>query len=239
MKYMGSKARIADEIFSVMERYRNKSYLQYVEPFVGGANMMEKCPFNIPKYGYDSNKYVIELLRALSTGWTPPNFVTKDEYNHVKENMDEDQILTGWVGVNCSYSGKWFGGYAGKVVTKTGMRNYQKEAVSNTLKQARKLRGVNFIHSNYSCIPSMENSIIYCDPPYAGTTKYKNDFDSAAFWTWVRKQAKTNLIFVSEYEAPGDFECIWEKTVKSSLSANGSSGGSKSSTEKLFLLRED
>ena len=35
---------------------------------------------------------------------------------------------------------------------------------------------------------------------------------------------------------PSDFICIWEKEVKSSLSANGKIGGSKNSVEKLFTL---
>jgi hypothetical protein len=33
------------------------------------------------------------------------------------------------------------------------------------------------------------------------------------------------------------FECVWSKEVKSSLSANGKSGGNKNSTEKLFIVR--
>ena len=43
-------------------------------------------------------------------------------------------------------------------------------------------------------------------------------------------------VFISEYNAPKDFKCIWEKEVKSSLSANWKSGGNKNSTEKLFTL---
>jgi len=38
----------------------------------------------------------------------------------------------------------------------------------------------------------------------------------------------------TEYIAPEDFECIWQKDFKSSLSANGEIGGNKISTEKLF-----
>jgi DNA adenine methylase len=40
---------------------------------------------------------------------------------------------------------------------------------------------------------------------------------------------------MSEYQMPDDFICIWEKETKSSLSANGKSGGNKKSTEKLFV----
>lgn len=43
-------------------------------------------------------------------------------------------------------------------------------------------------------------------------------------------------MFVSEYEAPGDFTCVWEKPVSSSLRANGSIKGRKLSVERLFTL---
>ena len=43
-------------------------------------------------------------------------------------------------------------------------------------------------------------------------------------------------IFVSEYNAPDDFKCVWQKEAKSSLSANGKIGGNKISVEKLFKI---
>ena len=49
---------------------------------------------------------------------------------------------------------------------------------------------------------------------------------------------KGHKVFVSEYSAPDDFECVWEKQAKSSLSANGVIGGSKTSTEKLFTIKD-
>ena len=65
----------------------------------------------------------------------------------------------------------------------------------------------------------------------------KDDFNHAKFWQWCRDMAKKgHTIFVSEYNAPEDFECVWEKELKSSLSANGKSGGNKVSTERLFKL---
>ena len=82
-----------------------------------------------------------------------------------------------------------------------------------------------------------KNSIVYCDPPYKDTTKYLTDFDHEFFYSYVRKlKNEGHQVFVSEYEMPTDFICIWEKEVKSSLSANGKIGGSKSSIEKLFTL---
>ena len=43
-------------------------------------------------------------------------------------------------------------------------------------------------------------------------------------------------MFVSECDAPDDFECVWSQEVKSLLSANGVCGGSKKSIEKLFKV---
>ena len=78
---------------------------------------------------------------------------------------------------------------------------------------------------------------MYLDPPYKNTSKYFVDFDHEFFYNYVRKlKNEGHQVFVSEYEMPSDFICIWEKEVKSSLSANGKSGGSKSSIEKLFTL---
>lgn len=52
---------------------------------------------------------------------------------------------------------------------------------------------------------------------------------------WVRKLSKNNKVFCSEYKAPPDFKCVWEKPVKSSLSANGRYGKSIESIERLFV----
>ena len=81
-------------------------------------------------------------------------------------------------------------------------------------------------------IPS--NSIIYCDPPYASTTKYKDDFDHDKFWIWCEQKVKEgHSVYVSEYNAPNNWNCIWEKEITSSLTQDT---GSKKATEKLFTL---
>jgi DNA adenine methylase len=84
------------------------------------------------------------------------------------------------------------------------------------------------------------NSIVYCDPPYKGTKQYSGDlkqFNYDAFWNWVRILSEKNIVYVSEYLAPVDFEQIWEKTAKSSLRSNDVISGYKESTEKLFILK--
>ena len=72
------------------------------------------------------------------------------------------------------------------------------------------------------------NDIVYCDPPYQKTNcgSYSG-FNSDEFWEWARQTP----CYISEYTAPDDFECIWQKDIKC-LSRND--GNSYSATEKLF-----
>ena len=89
--------------------------------------------------------------------------------------------------------------------------------------------------SDYNNLYIPENSVIYCDPPYENTTKYVGSFDSSAFWNWCRIKASEGLtVFVSEYNAPDDFECVWSKSVCSSLTKDT---GSKVAIERLFRCK--
>jgi len=234
MKYMGSKAKIAKEILPIILSGR-KENRYYVEPFVGGANIIDKV--SGLRIGSDINKYLIGLLIALQNGWTPPLEITKEFYNKVRDNKDfYNDRLVGWVGFNCSYSGKFFAGYAGKTETKNGsVRDYQAEAIKNITNQLAGIKDVVFKNCEYHKLEIPNNSVIYCDPPYQGTTKYKDNFDHKLFWEWCNKMVdKGHRVYVSEYNAPPNWNCVWQKEVSSSLSANGKIGGNKISIEKLF-----
>nr|DAH38563.1 MAG TPA: hypothetical protein [Caudoviricetes sp.] len=45
--------------------------------------------------------------------------------------------------------------------------------------------------------------------------------------------AKNNIVLVSEYNMPDDFECIWKKEIKTTLGNNLTSNNKR--TEKLFI----
>ena len=62
MKYMGSKNRIAKYILPIMLESRTKG-MTWVEPFVGGANMIDKVDGE--RIGADLNKYLIEALLTI------------------------------------------------------------------------------------------------------------------------------------------------------------------------------
>ena len=230
MVYMGSKNRIAKELIPIITKDL-KPNQWYVEPFVGGANMIDKIEHPY-KLGADNNKYLIALLEAVQNGQELPEYINKDEYIAVKTNKDNyPDWYVGFVGFVSSFRAKFFGGYSGYCTTKTGIqRNYIKEHINNILRQ--NLDGIKLVCSSYDALDIPANSIIYCDPPYNGTTKYKDSFDSDAFWQWCRDKAKEgHTVYVSEYNAPEDFKCIWEKQINSNLG-----GTSKTATEKLFTI---
>ena len=63
--------------------------------------------------------------------------------------------------------------------------------------------------------------------------EFFEDFDFDTFWQTMRQWSKHNLVFISEYEAPKDFVCVWEKKMKTCFN----DGDRKKRTEKLFMYK--
>ena len=229
MQYFGGKQRISKQIVEVLNEYR-KGNQPLVEPFVGGCNIISKMSGE--RYCYDINEYLIEMYKAVQNGWTPPAIITEEEYDYIRNNKDKDKPLTGFVGIGCSYSGKWFGGYARN---KTG-RNYCLNAHNSILKQLNEIRDIKFDCKDYKEL-EFDGCLIYCDPPYKDTTKYPiiGEFNTEEFWNVMRNWSKNNIVIISEYEAPYDFECIKEIHTKTDI-RNGD-GKRENRVERLFRYK--
>ena len=236
---MGSKSRIAKYIVPIIQKYiDDNNIINYLEPFVGGANIIDKVKCQ-NRYGSDINKYLIGLLKYVAAGLPLPDEVPREVYNNVRTNKDngkyEDWYI-GAVGFLASYNGRFFdGGYAqsGYEKTKTGKRyrNYYQEAKRNILTQVPNLKGIEFLYKNYTEIFPV-NAVIYCDPPYQGVKQYANslNFDYDKFWNIMRDWSQQNIVLISEENAPDDFKCIWQQEVSRSIKATDKS----KSVEKLF-----
>lgn len=89
MKYMGSKARHAKELLPIILKDHTPD-MWYVEPFVGGANMIDKVPADVaPKrLGCDFNEYLIEMWKDAISGKLTYEYVTPELYKSVRENKD-------------------------------------------------------------------------------------------------------------------------------------------------------
>jgi DNA adenine methylase len=233
MKYMGSKTRIAKHILPIMLAER-KPWQCWVEPFVGGANMIDKVQGK--RIGADINPYLIDALIAIrdcvsDLPKTNKEF-TEDDYKQLRKS--DDYKYKGYAGFAFSYGGKWLGGWR-RDKTSIKQRDYVAESYRNAINQSPLLQGVRLVNESYLDLQIPENSLIYCDPPYEGTTKYKDGFNHVGFWQWCRNMvSKGYTIFVSEYNAPDDFECVWQKELVSSLTKDT---GSKTAIEKLFRYK--
>jgi DNA adenine methylase len=213
LNYMGSKARLANELGEIISRAR-KPRQWFVEPFVGGFNIAGNlCN---PRLASDSNPYLISMYKALQQGWIPPSSITFEEYTKIKTNKtDYPPELVAFVGFGCSFGNKWFGGYA-RSTCNNRVRNFAAETKNAILKNLKQINGVQFIHSSYDRLTIPDNSLIYCDPPYENSTHYNavDKFDHQKFWGWVRYTVqKGHIVFVSEYTAPDDFVEVFEKRV--------------------------
>ena len=231
---MGSKARIAKYILPIILKDR-KDGQWYVEPFVGGANMIDKVDGN--RIGADLNSHLIGALKLIRDyPQSIPDIITEDDY--LEASCRRKTQLDGFIGFAMSFGGKWFGGYRRDVKGTKGCANNMatqtRRGKASAIKQSKLILGVNIVASSYSDLDIPPQSIIYCDPPYAGTTKYKDDFNHNEFWQWCRdKVAEGHKVFVSEYNAPDDFECIWSKEIQSGLNTNSTKKG----VEKLFIYK--
>jgi len=240
MKYVGSKNRLSKELAPIIQKCINDNDIEmYYEPFVGGANLIDKIKCN-KRIGNDIHKELISLFKQLQTGWKPPLHISEDEYNKVKNNKENyPDYYIGLVGFNATFGSKYFGGYArGFKADKTTPRDIPNEAIRNLIQQIPNIIDVQFTNKNYLDIDCSElrNAAIYCDPPYQGTTKYStSSFNYEEFWNWVRKMSKSNFVFVSEYNAPDDFECIWSKSVTTSLKVHKH----ENRVEKLFTYKNN
>ena len=232
MKYMGSKNRIAKYLLPIILAECEKHGIKkWVEPFVGGANMIDKVPDNFERIGYDLNDHVIHaLIDIRDNAGRLPDSVSEEKYKSYKGLPP--QSITSWVRIACAYGGIFESKLA---ADKTGLRNYAQEAKRNALKQSPKIQSVQFICDSYENL-LFENTLIYCDPPYQGTSGYKTGaFDHDKFFNWCREQSKNNVVFVSEYNAPDDFECVWQGEIKTNF-ASSRKAATHNAVEKLFRV---
>lgn len=242
MKYVGSKNRISKELAPIIQSYIDENNIKtYIEPFVGGANMIDKIKCD-NKVGYDINNYLIELLNYLKTGDLIPYSISEVEYNNVKDNKDmyEDWYV-GLVGFGATFGAKWFGGYArGFKSDKITLRDIPNEGLNNLRNQREKLKNITFINNSYDKLVDIRNSVIYCDPPYKGTLKYNNIINYDDFYKWCIEMAKHNIVLISEYEMPEDkFINIFTKDVNVNIDSNKIKNGNRKRVEKLFIVKEE
>lgn len=257
MHYSSGKSRISKDIVNAICKWENENsatnslcdkreranhQLTLVSLFCGGLSVELKLAEYFDKViCNDKQEYLIALYKDMQNGvFVPPNTLSEDEYYYVKQHKDENKALTGFVGFGCSFAGKWFGGYG-----RHGTKDYHalekcmcEESKRALLRDLQIFKDFEFTCSDYTDVILPDGCVIYADPPYRNKMAaygINEKFDSNEFWNYIRNISSNHDVFISELEAPSDFECIWERQILRQIdNCNNNNFVSK---EKLFILR--
>lgn len=240
MKYMGSKRRIVSEILPIMLDCECKTF---VDCFMGGCSVIEYVPNEYRRIANDKNKYLVAMFKSLVEGKEFPNYIPRELYNDVRDcchgkNDRYQDDMVGWVCFMASFNGRFFdGGYSGHdVIGSNGKaRDYIREQIANTRSELYKLMGVEFHEGDYQDLEIPDKSIIYSDIPYRNAKQYdvSRNFDYERFYSWCKEKAKEgHKVYISEYDMPNDFTCVWQKQVTNSMNPKRT----KRPIEKLFTI---
>lgn len=239
MQYLGGKTLIAKQIAAVINEYRRPGQMVW-DAFCGGLSVAAALEEEGPVYATDINAALIALYQAVQSGWRPPDTVSRETWQAAKALPDTDPMKA-FCGFGCSFGGKWFGGYAPprwRPKTSTHHGGINNPTVSTTRMLGRRItdRTIHFAAIDFLSVePGPTERLIYCDPPYAGTTDYDGapPLDRAIFERRIAAWSRYTLVFVSEYAFPLG-ECIW--SAPTTLKVSGGTGEAR--TERLYLVTD-
>ena len=209
MNYLGGKAHVVKQ-FSPLLTQHAATGVTYWEPFLGGGSVaaqvaasFETCVLS------DAMPDLVALWQALVNGWQPPNSLSEGEYMQLKG--DAPSPLRTFAGFGVSYGGKWWGGYARphpKQVNRVGASR------NACLKKAASFAHARILCQDYGAINPQAGDLVYCDPPYAGTTSYSGmaAFDHERFWATATEWSRHGVhVYVSEFSAPDGWAVAWQR----------------------------
>ena len=240
MMYLGGKSRLAKRIGAAILENTNQRG-QYIEPMIGGGSVFfELAPHFQKSFGGDIQEDLILMYRALADGWVPPDTVTEEEWRELRDSPPS--ALRAFAGFGCSFGGKFFGGYGRD---RNGRRNFAAEARQTLVTHQRVMSNLPsaplFAHGGYYGWSPPQESVVYLDPPYAGTTGYTSEragvpkFDHDEFWATATRWAHSGVhVFVSEFNAPEGWTPIWERERSVGVGGFQNAGYTKK-TDKLFV----
>lgn len=222
--YHGGKKRIGKSLAQIIVdtslEVENFDIQGYCEPFCGMLSVYKHVPWFFEDQGLqdltylagDTNESVVEMWSAAQKGWRPPTKAcSKKKFEDLKSS-DDCSALKGYIGHSCTFRGVFFDSYFLHPPSRL------KRNRDDVLDTAEELVDVDIFSGPYSQFSNLKGFVIYCDPPYAGTScryydgrgyKDRLSFDNSAFWKWCDKMSVDNIVFVSEYTAPPSYEKVF------------------------------
>lgn len=233
MQYMGGKAKIARRIVAAILADTDKRE-RWFEPFVGGGNVMEHAaPHFATSVGSDVHQDLILMWQHVCSGGEVPEFISVEEYQALKRA--DPSWLRGFVGFGASFGGRWFEGY-GKSL-RDGPVCAQSSRTVTRQGAAFRAAGTRFLLGSYADFRPPAGTVVYCDPPYAGTKFYSSTaaLDYPLFYRTMMQWAEDCDVYVSEYFLPEETpSClIWEHERRMTLHVESNT---RTAVERLFRI---
>jgi DNA adenine methylase len=212
--YQGGKKRIGKRIYTVITELENiltgEHVLPYFEPFLGMAGVLRHFaqePYRRVS-ACDANIDLMLMWQALQKGWNPPSTCSRARYDELKTSPVHSAERA-FIGFVASFGSNFFGNYRLHFNDK---RDFLQEGRQALLNIRPKISRVRFLKARSYEEHRPRGKLVYCDPPYVNnqlSSKYFQEFDHEAFWDIMRKWSKSNIVVISESQAPRDFKCIW------------------------------
>mgnify|MGYP001193975598 CR=1 FL=1 len=218
MSYIGGKARGSDHILMLLNHPAFDN-MDYLEPFVGYAHILRRVENKKSYNASDCNRLLVEMLKGIQQGKKFPR-ISHDQYDALRDKANEVTYRRAVAAFAYSFKGGEWRGYFDKRRDRSYAdehRRYHEQLNDNAIFQKTRLNCKDYRRIN------PHNKLIYCDPPYKGTTGYNGgiEFDHDEFWDCMREWSTDNLVFVSEYRAPRDFKCLVSCAKLNNLAADG------------------
>ena len=232
MQYFGGKAKIAKPLAAFLNA-QLKDGQPFVDLFCGSCNVVSKIDNSRVRMANDLHPELIALWKAVQSGEYKPCTITEEIYKDVKNNRaNYPAWLVAFVGFGCSFSGKYFGGFA----RNSRGTDYSRDCESSIGKKSKLLGNVVFSTGTYTDVVLPSDSLVYCDIPYKGTTGYSTgQFSHDDFYKWAEGASDGgHTVLVSEYKhnLPAEWEIVWGHASSKNIRDEA---GKQASTEEILM----
>lgn len=226
MQYLGGKSKLIKRIAAVIKEF-NPSPEFIWEPFCGGTGATVGLARAFPEALVIASDWSADLMEAIK-------FL--DEGGTIEGLDDEKFKATRAMASPYDKAVQYFMTFGGMPMSGPA-RPFDEYERNLAASQKRLIDTPNIIFRpamSYEEVRPLPGHVVYCDPPYAGTTGYKGTpkFDHDKFWNWALETSKVCDVFVSEKTVPIRADVVWTHTKISDM------GNRKQFCELLVRLHE-
>lgn len=237
MRLSGSKLRIRRSLGKILAQVqRELGGIPFHERFCGSLAVSDGLlsAGGVPSIASDGDATMIALWEAVRKGWEPPAAISPEEYKTLrarrKELRESLSPLHAYVGLFCSYGGKyWAGRFPDDTrFEKPTSRFAAAKAHRDVLARIPLLNMLELRAAHVSDDPALANELCFDDPPYAGSINHwaeeshtAKSFKSKDYWEQAIEEALCGPHVVTEFNGPevGEWSAVavWEIPSPTSL----------------------